>query len=51
VNGSDAVIVITALDDQGSISFVHISTMRSSNSIPRVELGVDQLVHAHDVEV
>ena len=34
VNGNDAVDVIDAVDDQGSISFVNIATMRSSNSIP-----------------
>jgi hypothetical protein len=35
VNGNDTVGVIDAVDDQGSISFVNIATMRSSNSIPR----------------
>lgn len=35
VNGNDAVIVIDAVDDQGSISLVSIATMRSSKSIPR----------------
>jgi hypothetical protein len=35
VNGNDAVIVIDAVDDQGSINFVSIDTIRSSNSIPR----------------
>jgi hypothetical protein len=35
VNGNDAVSVIDAVDDQGSISFVSIATMRSSNSTPR----------------
>jgi hypothetical protein len=35
VNGNDSVSVIDAVDDQGSISFVSIATMRSSNSIPR----------------
>ena len=34
VNGNDAVSVIDAVDDQGSISFVSIATMRSSNSTP-----------------
>ena len=34
VNGNDAVSVIDAVDDQGSISFVSIATMRSSNSSP-----------------
>jgi len=52
VNGNDIVGVIDAVDDQGSISFVSIATMRSSNSIPRaLSSGVDQLVHSHDVEV
>jgi hypothetical protein len=36
VNGNDVVIVIDAVDDQGSINFVSMATMRSSNSIPRV---------------
>jgi hypothetical protein len=35
VNGNEAVSVIDAVDDQGSISFVSIATTRSSNSIPR----------------
>ena len=35
VNGNDAVSVIDAVDDQGSINFVNMATMRSSNSIPR----------------
>jgi hypothetical protein len=35
VNGNDTVSVIDAVDDQGSISFVSIATMRSSNSTPR----------------
>jgi hypothetical protein len=35
VSGNDAVGVIDAMDDQGSISVVSIATMRSSNSIPR----------------
>jgi hypothetical protein len=35
VNGNDTVGVIDAVDDQGSISFVNIATMRSSNSMPR----------------
>jgi hypothetical protein len=35
VNGNDVVIVIDAVDDRGSISFVSMATMRSSNSIPR----------------
>ena len=35
VNGNDIVGVIDAVDDQGSISFVSIATMCSSNSIPR----------------
>jgi hypothetical protein len=34
VSGNDAVGVIDAVDDQGSISFVSIATMRSSNSTP-----------------
>jgi hypothetical protein len=32
VNGNDAVIVIDAVDDQGSINFASTATMRSSNS-------------------
>lgn len=35
VSGNDAVIVIDAVDDQGSIRFVSMATMRSSNSVPR----------------
>jgi hypothetical protein len=35
VNGNEAVGVIDAVDDQGSISFVSIATTGSSNSIPR----------------
>jgi hypothetical protein len=35
VNGNDAVIVIDAVDDQGSMSFVNMATIRSSNSTPR----------------
>ena len=35
VNRNDTVGVIDAVDGQGSISFVSIATMRSSNSIPR----------------
>jgi hypothetical protein len=35
VNGNDVVSVIDAVDAQGSISFVNIATMRSSNSTPR----------------
>lgn len=35
VSGNDAVMVIDAVDDQGSISFVSMATMRSSNSVPR----------------
>jgi hypothetical protein len=35
VNGNDVVIVIDAVDDQGSINFVSMATMRSSSSIPR----------------
>lgn len=35
VNGNDVVIVIDAVDAQGSISFVSIATMPSSNSTPR----------------
>lgn len=34
VNGNDIVDVIDAVDDQGSISFVSIATMRSSSSFP-----------------
>ena len=34
-NGIDIVEVIDTLDDQGSISFVSIATIRSSSSIPR----------------
>ena len=35
VSGNDVVIVIDVVDDQGSINFVSMATMRSSNSIPR----------------
>jgi hypothetical protein len=35
VSGNDTVVVIDAVDAQGSISFITIATMRSSNSIPR----------------
>ena len=35
VNRNDTVSVIDAVDGQGSISFIRIATMRSSNSIPR----------------
>jgi hypothetical protein len=35
VNGSEAVSVIDAVDDQGSLRFASIATTRSSNSIPR----------------
>ena len=35
VNGNEIVDVIDAVDDQGSMSFVSIATMRSSNSMPR----------------
>ena len=35
VNGNDAVSVIDAVDDQGSINFVNMATIRSSNSTPR----------------
>ncbi len=35
VNGNDTVGVIDAVGDQGSINFVNMATMRSSNSIPR----------------
>jgi hypothetical protein len=35
VSGNDTVSVIDAVDDQESISFVSLATMRSSNSIPR----------------
>ena len=35
VNGNDAVGVNDTVDAQGSISFVSIATMRSSNSPPR----------------
>jgi hypothetical protein len=35
VSGNDVVIVIDAVDDQGSLSFVSMATMRSSNSVPR----------------
>jgi hypothetical protein len=35
VNGNDAVSVIHTGDHQGSINFVSMATMRSSNSIPR----------------
>jgi hypothetical protein len=35
VNGNDVVIVIDAVDAQGSINFVSMATMRSSSSIPR----------------
>ena len=35
VNGNDAVSVIHTVDHQGSINFVSMATMRSSNSIPR----------------
>jgi hypothetical protein len=35
VNGNDAVSVIDAVNDQGSINFVSIATIRSSNSSPR----------------
>jgi len=35
VNRNEAVIVIDTMDDHGSISFVSIATMRSSNAIPR----------------
>jgi hypothetical protein len=35
VNGNDAVSVTDAVDDQGSINFVNMATMRSSNSTPR----------------
>jgi hypothetical protein len=35
VNGNDSVAVTDAVDAQGSISFVSIATMRSSNAIPR----------------
>jgi hypothetical protein len=35
VNGNDAVIVIDAVDDQGSITSVSIATTRSSTSPPR----------------
>ena len=34
-NGNDVVSVIDAVNVQGSISFVSIATMRSSNSTPR----------------
>jgi len=36
VNGNDTVIVIDAVDDQGSINFVSMATMRSRNSTTRV---------------
>ena len=35
VNGNDAVSVVDAVYDQGSINFVNIATIRSSNSTPR----------------
>ncbi len=35
VNGNDLVVVIEAVDDQGSMSLVSIATIRSSNSVPR----------------
>jgi hypothetical protein len=35
VNGNDAVSVIHTVDHQGSINFVSMATMRSSNSSPR----------------
>jgi hypothetical protein len=35
VSGNDTVGVIDAVDDQGSINFVSIAAMRSTNSIPR----------------
>jgi hypothetical protein len=35
VNGNDVVSVIDAVADQGSINFVNMATMRSSNSTPR----------------
>ena len=35
VIGNDTVAVIDAVDDHGTISFVSIATMRSSNSMPR----------------
>jgi len=35
VNGNDTVGVIDTVDDYGSINFVNIATIRSSNSIPR----------------
>ena len=35
VNGNEIVIVIDAVDDQGSINFIRMATMRSSNSTPR----------------
>jgi hypothetical protein len=35
VNGNDTVALIETVDAHGSISFVSIATMRSSNSMPR----------------
>ena len=35
VNGNDIVNLIDAVDDQGSMSFVSMATMRSSKSMPR----------------
>jgi hypothetical protein len=35
VNGNDTVSVIDAVDAQGSINFVNMATIRSSNSSPR----------------
>ena len=35
VNGNATVILIDAVDDQGSMSLVSIATTRSSNSTPR----------------
>ena len=34
VHGNDTVIVIPAVNDQGSIIFVSMETMRSSSSMP-----------------
>jgi hypothetical protein len=35
VSGNDTVGVIHAVDEQGSINFVNMATVRSSNSTPR----------------